>query len=132
MFRRILAKFDVLEIGRDPADVYMRRFKLLKTRWFHVYLHEILRSDEPCLHDHPWRFITLILAGGYTEHLRDGHSRWRPPGTFLYRPAKFARRVETRGAWSLVVVGQRVRPWGFFTSRGWRQFIYGQASPLCE
>lgn len=131
-FRRLLSRFEVLNIGRDSTDVYMRRWKLLRTRWFNVYLHEFIRGDvDPCLHDHPWRFVTLILAGGYTEHLPNG-TRWRPPGTFLYRPAKHRHRVETSGAWSLVVVGTRVRRWGFFTSRGWRPYVYGQPAPLCE
>ena len=133
LFRRWLSRFDVLEIGRDSTDVYMRRYKLLKTPLFNVYLHEFIRGDvDDCLHDHPWRFVTLVLAGGYTEHLWGGHTRWRPPGTFLYRPPKFRHRITTDGAWSLVVVGRRVRAWGFFTRNGWRPFVPGQTAPLCE
>ena len=133
IFRTALSKFDVLEIGRDDIDVYMKRWKLLRTPWFNIYLHEFIRGDvDNCLHDHPWRFVTLILAGGYVEHLPDGKQRHRPAGSFLYRPAKWRHRVETAGAWSLVVVGRRMRPWGFFTTRGWRAFIPGQAAPLCE
>lgn len=133
LLRRILSRFDVLNIGRDSADVYMRRYKLVRTPWFNLYLHEFIRGDvDDCLHDHPWRFWTLILSGGYTEHLWGGKSRHRPAGTFLYRPATWRHRVETDGAWSLVLVGKRCRAWGFFTSRGWRRFVPGHAAPLCE
>lgn len=133
LFRRLLARFDKLEIGRDSTDVYMVRYRLVKSPWFSLYLHEFIRGDvDPCLHDHPWRFVTLILAGGYTEHLWGGHTRYRPAGTLLYRPAKWRHRVETDGAWSLVLVGRRVRRWGFFTRRGWMAFFPGQMSPLCE
>lgn len=132
-FRRWLDRFPVLVIGRDSTDVYMRRYKLLRTPWFNLYLHEFIRGDvDDCLHDHPWRFWTLILAGGYTEHLWGGASRWRPPGTFLYRPATWRHRVTTDGAWSLVLVGRRRRAWGFYTRYGFVPFSLGQKSPLCE
>jgi hypothetical protein len=131
--RRILNRFKRLDIANNAGDVFMRRYYLLKWGWFNVYLHEILRSDEDlCLHDHPWRFATLILAGGYDEVLPGG-VRHRPPGTFLFRPAKFRHRIEcTRPAWSLVFVGRKCRAWGFFTRLGWRQWFPGQARPICE
>lgn len=137
LFRRILdmcPRFDIH--GDDPSDVYMRRHKLFLSRWCNVYLHEFFRGDvDRCLHDHPWRFVTVVLAGGYREHLPGGESRWRPAGTVLYRPATFAHRVEVpegRRAWSLVIVGPRVRQWGFFARDGWRAFVPGFWGNVCE
>lgn len=123
---------DPLVIGRDSTDVYMIRYRLFKFRWFNVYAHHFSRGDlDPCLHDHPWRFVTLILAGGYTEILANGE-RWRPPGTLLYRSATHRHRVvTTRPAWSVVVTGPRIRRWGFFGARGWRAWFPGM-TPICE
>lgn len=133
--RRLLNRIDRFDITNAAGSVFMRRYKLLKTRFGSVYLHEILRSDEDhCLHDHPWSFMTLILAGGYWEVMRHA-TVWRDPGMLLYRPAKFAHRlmIPIGGcAWSLVVVGPKVREWGFFTLIGWRAFRPGQPRPICE
>lgn len=129
----ILKRFRCLDIANSAGDVFMRRFYLVKWGWFNIYLHQILRSDEDlCLHDHPWRFVTLVLVGGYREVLPHG-TRWRPVGSFLFRPAKFRHRIEVdRAAWSLVFVGKKFRAWGFFTRHGWREWLPGQSRPICE
>lgn len=128
-----LSRFNRLDIANAAGSVFMRRYRLLTTRWGNLYLHEILRSDEDkCLHDHPWRFITLILIGGYREELPT-RTEWRPSGTLLYRPATWRHRVEIdRPAWSLVWVSRKVRRWGFFTRHGWRAFVLGEPRPICE
>lgn len=124
---------EYFDITNAAGDVFMRRYKLLQTPWGNLYLHHFLRSDEDlCLHDHPWRFVTLILWGGYREVLPGG-ARHRPPGTLLFRPATFRHRIECdRPAWSLVFVGTKRRAWGFWTRFGWRRFTPGQARPICE
>ena len=137
LFRRILGRFPSFAIhGEDPADVYMIRHKLIQCPWFNVYLHEFFRGDaDRCLHDHPWRFVSIVLAGGYREHLPRGESRWRPVGTVLYRPATFAHRVEVppgMRTWSLVIVGPRQRQWGFYAASGWRAFVPGTWGNVCE
>jgi len=52
---------------------YMERWWLFKPRsWlpFRTRIHHILRSDnDRHLHDHPSDFWTLILRGGYWEHV---------------------------------------------------------------
>lgn len=133
LLRRLLSRFDRFDITNRAGDVFMRRHKLLRTPFGNLYLHEILRSDEDrCLHDHPWRFVTLILSGGYREVLPTG-VRYRPVGTLLFRPATFAHRIEVdRPVWSLVWVGQKVRAWGFFTVFGWRPFDPSSDRPVCE
>lgn len=133
--RRLLNRIDRFDITNAAGDVFMRRYKLLRARWGNVYLHEILRSDEDlCLHDHPWSFVTVILAGGYREVLWGGRRLWRRPGWTAFRPAYgFAHRIEVdRPSWSLVFVGRRQRTWGFFGPGGWRAFVPGQPRPVCE
>lgn len=81
LLKRFASLFPRKDIGNGAGDVFFWRYTLLKTRWFSVYLHEFLRSDhDRCLHDHPWPFLSIILAGGYHEEMRaywqDGQPAW--------------------------------------------------------
>jgi hypothetical protein len=107
--------------GRD--DPYLLRWHLLpKGRWpINIYLHHMIRDDDDrALHDHPWWFVSVILAGGYNEILprepriwmRSAHTDWergqyrvalthvisreRRPGTVLFRRAVDIHRLELR------------------------------------
>lgn len=149
LLRRFLARLNSNPIGDGKGSVFFVRYDLLKTRFGSLYLHEFKRSDhDRCLHDHPWPFVTLILRGGYREqvgviaHWSDEPwemgriSHWRPPGYFGRYPATHAHRIEIDPSkplpWSLVWVGRRTRPWGFWTRDGWRAWVKGEASPICE
>ncbi len=98
-------------------------------------------------HDHPSPFWTLVLRGGYddielcricqgTGWLDDYmRSEWRcgrcggkgeivaeqmRPGTLRYRPASHAHRTRTpTGAWTLVLMGRKRQPWGFWSRGRW-------------
>lgn len=158
--RSLLDRLNHSDIGDGNGSVFFRRYDVLKTRWFAVYLHQFFRSDhDRCLHDHPWPFATLILRGGYWEIIPDswqcagavglpchdadlchawpsGRRRlWRRPGYFGRYGARHAHRIEidpdTR-PWSLVVVGKKVRPWGFWGPSGWIKWAAGQPNPICD
>lgn len=51
------------------AGVYLRRWYIIpRNRWFNMYLHHFVQSDDPrALHDHPWWSCSIILRGGYYE-----------------------------------------------------------------
>lgn len=59
-------------IRREDNVDYLIRYslKLPKCLPFQIKLHKILVSDDYCLHDHPWSFMSLILKGGYWEYLK--------------------------------------------------------------
>jgi hypothetical protein len=64
--------------GRD--NPYLLRWHLLRkdSRPLNIYLHHMVRDDDDrALHDHPWWFVSVILAGGYVEVV----PRW--PDTWL-------------------------------------------------
>ena len=93
-------------------------------------LHKIVRPDDDrCAHDHPWRMLRIILAGGYTESHGPNHAiaqrkPWRPwaPWRIYYCPADFRHRIltlHTGVSWSLVLCGPRERDWGFYIRDGW-------------
>lgn len=119
-----------LEIG-EPGDIYLRRWWVIpRNKWFGVYLHHFLRSDDPrALHDHPKANISILLRGSYREHLTGGVVKLRRPWRPIARKAETAHRIELiDGApvWSLFLTGPIVREWGFHCKRGWvhwRDFV---------
>jgi hypothetical protein len=111
----------------QPGNDYLRRwFVIPRNRFFNVYLHHFIRSDDDrALHDHPWWNVSLLLDGEYVEHTipAGGVNRrilYRG-GDLKFRSARYAHRVElTAGAcWSLFITGPRVRDWGFHCPLGW-------------
>ncbi|HJT76190.1 MAG TPA: hypothetical protein VJ739_03225 [Gemmataceae bacterium] len=127
--RRVLGwlRRPVLEIARRGQPRYLTRWTLAPRRWLAgfaaVMLHLFHRGDlEPYDHDHPWGFVTVILAGGYWEVTERGRV-WYGPGSVLFRPARWRHRVslpEGKTCWTLVVAFRKVRRWGFVCpGRGW-------------
>lgn len=141
--------------GREPDFViggaerpYLRRHWLIpRNRFFNVYVHEFLRSDDDrALHCHPWINLSILLHGEYTEHtiaaggvhckevLRAGDWKLRLSG-------RMAHRVELHNGpcWTIFVTGPRYREWGFHCERGWvhwRKFTAaddpGAVGPGCD
>lgn len=111
--------------GKRPLLV---RYYLLRTPWFAIFLHHLLRSDnarDP--HDHPWTFVSVLLSGGYWENTPSGRF-WRRRWSVLYRPATWLHYLELeRPVWTLVFRFRTVREWGFSTPRGWIHYLqYGK------
>ena len=110
-----------------PTSPYLRRWWLIpRNRWFNLYVHEFLRSDDDrALHDHPWASVSLILSGHYVEHLPGGW-KFRSRGAVVARGARVPHRVELLHdhvpVWTLFVTGPRVRDWGFHCPGGWRRW----------
>jgi len=132
----------------DEAD-YMERYWLFNPyessaggkpiKWLpSVRIHRIKKSDDDrALHDHPWRFVTVILKGGYYEvrpvygdrytEQETGcplrlqgvirhETKWHGPGSILIRSHKdFHRLVVPEGgeAWTMFTTGKYLHKWGF-------------------
>lgn len=112
----------------DGDDVYLvRRWLLDFGRYGKLYHHTFKRSDYDVFHDHPWSFVTLILAGGYWEETLDARPRFLLPGQIHFRPAAWTHRVrllELKNgrelpAKTLVWTGPVSRQWGFHLPSGW-------------
>lgn len=122
-------------ITNDVGVPYLERWYVFpKNRWFKVYVHRFLRSDEDrALHDHPWDFVSVILRGRYIEHREQG-STLRLPFSVAYRPAETRHRVQLYRnlvtgiedpCLTLIVTGPKVREWGFWCAERfvhWRQW----------
>lgn len=116
----------------SPAQPYLLRWWVIpRNRFFNIYLHEILRSDDDrALHDHPWLNCSVILSGGYLEQtIAAGgvrHTALRAAGSVTLRGARTAHRLEvgsTGTTISLFITGPIVRHWGFHClEAGWRHW----------
>lgn len=131
-------------IGGADRPYLLRWWLIPRNRWFNVYLHKILRSDDDrALHDHPWWNISVVLRGCYFEIMPDFKAaetpytriadlptrmKWRGPGSIIFRRARACHRlvIPERGTylpgycWTLFITGPRIREWGFHCPRGWK------------
>lgn len=106
-------------IGRQ-GNPMMERWRLIQTPWFGAYVHFVYREDlDPHPHDHPWRFIRMVLRGGYTEEYAG--QKIGAVGTLRpFRPGYFPTHARHRivsvlpNTVSLVLVGRKRRTWGFW------------------
>lgn len=127
----------IARVTRRPADFviggaerpYLRRWWVIpRNRFFNVYLHQFLRSDDDrALHDHPWANCSILLRGCYAEHtIAAGGIQKREvliAGEWRLRwTGRIAHRVELLGepCWTLFITGPRYRSWGFHCpEQGW-------------
>lgn len=129
IFKSILRKLLLVkEILSKEGVIHFRRYRLLQTPWFAVYVHHICQSDmDNHMHDHPWNFMSLILEGSYFEQTS------YPPNFYAIYSGKFysgdvvthqAEDVHrltliSKEVWTLVFTSGRERDWGYQTKAGW-------------
>ncbi len=133
--RLILSRFPCVTVVDEHGTQYIKRWYLVKTKLISIYVHQIVNDDDADMHDHPWPFLILILKQGYREIYEHKtlpfiikHTR-RPLEIFGHLPS-FKHRIELidhKPSWSLVIMGPKVREWGFHTAQGWVHFMkYGK------
>ena len=115
-------RFDIPDRS-NPANTYLRRWYLVSTPWFGIYMHAIFLPDrDPWMHDHPWSFVSIVLKGGYLEGLGNGvRHRWRAGSIHRLRhvDAHAIRSLDRTPTWTLILRGPRRRDWGYHTDQGW-------------
>lgn len=115
-----LERFEVPDYDH-PERNYLTRWRLIQTPWFGVYLHRMDGPDpRATLHDHPWRFVSLVLRGGYVERRLDPLTMEVDEARSVTRanvmPAAGAHaivRLLRAPTWTLLLVGRRRRTWGY-------------------
>lgn len=129
LFIKFIRKFFLVkEIVSKYGQIHFRRFRLLQTPWFAIYIHQILKSDEDQdMHDHPWNFTSVILEGSYMEACKIApdfdsiHYRTYYSGDVIEHKAEDAHKLtlKSQEVWTLVLVSGRTRYWGYQTPAGW-------------
>lgn len=111
----------------NPEETYLWRLRIIQTPWFALYLHKINTPDgDRHPHDHPFNFWSLILKGGYNEHVIDPEFRTKVHrrGWFSFHKMPKTHfhsitRLLSVPTWTLIFVGARTQDWGFLTDDGW-------------
>lgn len=116
-------------------DPYLLRWWVIpRNKYFNVYLHLFLRSDDDrAHHDHPWLFnLSYILQNRYLEWTIKrggvGVAKQYDAGNVRLRLGAAPHRIELlpgESCLTLFVTGPVTRDWGFCCPKGWvpwRQF----------
>jgi hypothetical protein len=122
-------------MDRVDNEPYLERYYVFlkdrKTFPFNIFLHKFLKGDPDDVHDHPWNYFTIILAGGYYEWIaqfnEDGTKScevriWRGPGSFRFGNTHTFHRIELKEGvtpWTLFMPGPQRREWGFLVKNKW-------------
>ncbi len=114
--------------GNGRCPTYLYRWILLSTPWFKLYLHHLVGDDwSKDLHDHPKRFITIGLRGGYVEQTPAKASGlywrqyWKAPWIRSF-PASHVHSIKIppgEECWTLCLVFKAVRSWGYWVDGEW-------------
>ena len=112
----------------EPEVNYLTRGRIVQTPWCAIYLHRFDRPDSrPTLHDHPWSFVSIVLAGGgYIE--RRGLTKKRVDvrrinikrATDLH----YVESLHSPVVWTLMLVGRRRRAWGYVDDNKLTPFVF--------
>lgn len=61
----------VKTIVSKDGKLHFKRFAILETERFAIYIHRIYESDkDEHLHSHPWHFWGMVLKGSYVERYK--------------------------------------------------------------
>lgn len=122
-----------LTIAPDGMPYIYRWHIIPRAGAANCYLHVQVADDpERPLHDHPWDNFSVILSGGYREHICECSTRPNALNTFEYDRV-FGQAIFRRAAWShrlflpkhfpytmtLFSTGPKVREWGFWFEDKW-------------
>lgn len=116
------AWMDRFEVPQYDGDgIYLTRWRVIQTPLGGLYVHRYTGPDpRPTLHDHPWRFLSIVLRGGYVERRLDPVTMTvdeehvvRHVNYVRAGDAHSIRRLLRPTTWTLLLVGRRVRTWGY-------------------
>ncbi len=117
-------RFEVPEY--DGEGTYLTRWRVVQTPWGGVYVHRFTGPDpRATLHDHPWNFLSIIVRGGYVERRLDPETmevdeahkvRWL--NRIRASEAHSIMRLLRVPTWSVMLVGRRLRTWGYLEPAG--------------
>ncbi len=124
--------------GHNRCPTYLYRWPIFHRRWLGIYLHHFVGEDwSRDMHDHPKRFVSIGLKGGYVEHTPAGEHEYTAPWVRTF-PAEHIHRLTLgrfKDCWTLVVVFRASRPWGFWHGGNWipwKEYVVGKFAALAD
>lgn len=135
--------FLIKEIKSKGGELHFRRWRILETPWFNIYIHGIYKEDEEAhLHDHPWNYLSIVLRGYFSERTLnydvitdENKKEWKSrrieenvigPSSFIYRKAESFHKIQklhSNAVFTLFFTGKRKREWGYDLSGNWVDHI---------
>jgi hypothetical protein len=127
--------------GHEICPTYLYRWTLLRLgKILGIYLHHFVGDDWALdQHDHPKRFISIGLSGGYVEETPTGEKIYKAPWIRSF-PVEHKHRLRMTepgsDCWTLVIVLRASRSWGFWKDGkfiNWREYVKpGVSRPSCD
>lgn len=132
--------------GKRKRDSFLGR--VFGQPLFKAYIHHFVADDWSLdLHDHPKRFISIGLKGGYYEwtpgympedRLCDRQNLYRAPWIRSF-PADHIHRISMlsgsdgslKGCWTFVIVLRGTREWGFWHLGRfvhWKSYVHSETA----
>ena len=112
----------IKEIRSKEGKLHFRRWEILKTRWFSIYIHGIYAADQDKhLHNHPWDYKSIVLKGSYIEETNNGVNILKF-GTVTSRIGKDYHKIKsllTKSVYTLFIVSPIKRIWGYQVDGSW-------------
>jgi len=106
----------IKEIRSKEGKLHFRRWQLLKTSWFSIYIHGIYAPDQDKhLHNHPWDYKSLVLKGSYIEETNNGVNLLKF-GSVTSRNGEDYHKIKTlltNSVYTLFIVSPAKRTWGY-------------------
>lgn len=112
------------EIRDANGKLLARRWYIVNSKFFGIFLNKLLASDKPPAHDHSWDGLIVALNRSYWDYRVEAgrfvRAFWRWPFLPLFRRAEEFHYIEVNGpTWILVIRFRDRREWGFQTAEGW-------------
>ena len=112
----------IKEIRSKEGKLHFRRWELLKTRWFSIYIHGIYAADEDKhLHNHPWDYTSITLKGKFIEETQTGFNLMKP-FKMVTRDGKDYHKIKelkSKSVYTLFIVSPIKRLWGYRVDGRW-------------
>jgi hypothetical protein len=112
----------IKEIRSKEGKLHFRRWQILKTPWFSIYIHGIYAPDQDKhLHNHPWDYKSLVLKGSYIEETNNGVNLLKF-GSVTSRNGEDYHKIKTlltNSVYTLFIVSPAKRTWGYQVDGKW-------------
>lgn len=83
----------VKEIKSRSGELHFRRYAIIETKYFSIYIHRIFKEDkDELLHTHPWNFASIVISGVYAEQT-DWEDRLKTVGSVSCAGRSFCHKI---------------------------------------
>ena len=135
--------FLIKEIKSKKGELHFKRWRIIETKWFSIYVHAIYKADEDKhKHDHPWNYTSIVLKGRLQEKVKgnwitEGGINYFPGDVVWKRKAEEFHQISEVGGprmtigrkdyapptITLFLTGRRRREWGYDVNGEWFDHI---------